>query len=89
MRERIFLTLVNKDKLPFTNAGIATIQGHMQSVLNEGITVGGLSNFSVNVPSVTDIPRNERANRVVEGFSFEATLVGSVHFATIRGNLVI
>lgn len=89
MRERIFQALVNKDKLPYSNSGLAIIEGHIRSVLNEGVAVGGLSTYTIDMPDVRNLSANLRANRVVEGIQFEATLVGSVHFVSIRGNLII
>lgn len=89
MRERVYQTLTNKEKLPLTNSGIAIIQAQIQAVLNEGVAVGGLANYSVETPNISSISPNERSNRVVDGFTFEGTLLGAVHFVTIRGNLVV
>lgn len=90
MRERIYLTLVNSEKIPFTNAGFAIIEGRMREVLNNGVAVGGiLPNYEVVVPNARTLDPNERANRVASGFSFRATLQGAVHYVSISGTLQI
>lgn len=89
MRERIYLTLVNSEKIPYTSAGFAIIEGRMREVLNEGVAVGGLASYTVNVPNPRALDPNLRANRVAEGFSFEGILAGAVHFVDVQGRLTI
>lgn len=89
MRERIFLTLLNSEKIPFTSAGFGIIEGRMREVLNLGITVGGISSYTVDVPNPRAADPNERANRVATGFRFSAILQGAVHFVEIQGSLEI
>lgn len=90
MRERIYLTLVNSEKIPYTNAGFAVIEGRMREVLNQGVAVGGITpDYSIVVPNPRQADPNDRANRVATGFEFTATLQGAVHFVSIRGRLVI
>ncbi len=90
MRERIYLTLVNSEKIPYTAAGFAIIEGRMREVLNNGVAVGGiLPNYNVVVPNPRSLDPNERINRVATGFEFEATLAGATHFIDITGRLVV
>lgn len=89
MRERIFLTMVNSEKIPYTSAGFAIIEGRMREVLQEGVAVGGLASFNVVVPNPRSLDPNLRANRVSEGFEFTGVLAGAVHANTINGRLTI
>lgn len=89
MSERIFMSLMNSQKTPYTTAGFAVIEGHMRAVLNEGVEVGGLADYQVIVPNPRNIDPNSRANRVAEGFEFSGTLQGAIHFIGISGNLTI
>src|SRR5690554_82160 len=89
MRERIYLTLVNSEKIPFTAAGFAIIEGRIREVLQEGVAVGGLTSFNVTVPNPRTLDPNLRANRVAEGFEFVGVLSGSVHFVSVSGKLTI
>jgi len=89
MRERIYLTLVNSEKIPYTAAGFAIIEGRMREVLQEGVAVGGLGSFNVTVPNPRTLDPNLRANRVAEGFEFVGVLQGAVHFISVQGRLTI
>lgn len=89
MRERIYLTLVNMEKVPYTSAGFAIIEGRMREVLNNGVAVGGLASYKVTVPDPRSLDPNSRANRVATGFAFTGVLAGAVHFVEINGNLQI
>lgn len=89
MRERIYLTLVNMEKVPYTSAGFAIIEGRMREVLNEGVAIGGLESYQVTVPNPRTLDPNSRANRVATGFSFKGVLAGAVHYVEINGNLEI
>lgn len=89
MRERIYLTLVNSEKIPYTSAGFAIIEGRMREVLNQGVAVGGLASYTVEVPNPRTLDPNLRANRVAEGFTFTGVLAGAVHAVSIGGRLTI
>ena len=89
MRERIYLTLVNSEKIPYTAAGFAIIEGRIREVLQEGVAVGGLGSFNVTVPNPRTLDPNLRANRVAEGFEFVGVLSGAVHFVSVQGRLTI
>src|SRR5690554_511106 len=89
MRERIYLTLVNSEKIPYTAAGFAIIEGRMREVLQEGVAVGGLASFNVTVPNPRTLDPNLRANRVAEGFEFTGVLAGAVHFVSVAGRISI
>ena len=89
MREEIYLTLVNSEKVPYTDAGFALIEGKMRQVLNQGIDVGGLVDFNIIVPNPRALPTNSRINRVAEDFEFTATLAGATHFVEIVGRLQV
>lgn len=89
MRERIFLTLVNSEKIPYTDAGFAIIEGRIRSVLEDGVRVGGIDTYTITVPDPLDRSQNERANRVASGFKFTARLAGAIHFVDIEGTLTV
>lgn len=89
MRERIFMTLVNSEKIDYTPGGYAIIEGRMREVLNEGVAVGGLYSYTVEVPNPRAADPNNRANRVASGFRFRGVLAGAVHFVEISGSLEI
>lgn len=89
MRERIFLTMINSEKIPQTRAGYTVIEGRMREVLTEGVRRGGLQNFEISVPDPNNADPNDLANRVATGFSFRARLAGAIHFVEITGTLTV
>ena len=92
MEERIYGRLVNLDKIPYTNAGIAIIENEIRAQLQEGIAAGvldGERGYTVTVPRVSEISANDRANRVLPDIKFQAYLAGAIHKVTIQGTVSI
>lgn len=88
MTERIYGALVNLPKVPYTDAGIAVIEAEIRAQLEDGVAVGFLAEdpaFTVTVPKAADVPAQDKADRALNGVSFEATLAGAVHAVTING----
>lgn len=84
----ILARLVNLDKIPFTDAGIAIIESEIRAALARGIAVGGLAATpepTVDVPRVADVSFVDRAARIVRGITFAANLAGAVHEIRIQG----
>jgi len=92
MEERIFVTLTNTPKVPFTDPGIAAIEADIVAQLQDGVAVGGLAAdppFTVTVPLAADISAVDKAARILNiPDAFQGTLAGAIHFVTINGNLV-
>lgn len=92
MRERIYFRLKNSKKLPMTNSGIAIIESDVRAQLTEGVRVGGLDNtppFTVVVPDVLSLSPNTRAQRILEGVTFNARLAGGIHITRIAGVVAV
>lgn len=92
MSEEIFGALARAKKIPFTDAGIAVIEGIIRARLQAGIDVGGLSNDpapTVFVPKAVNVSTNDRALRRLTGVTFEARLAGAIQAITIQGTLSV
>lgn len=92
MTERIFSRLVNLEKVPFTNAGIAVIEAEMRSQLNDGIAVGLLTNDpapTITKPLASEIPAAEKLIRTLDDMKFTAFLQGAIHFVQIEGIVAV
>lgn len=91
MQERIFAILANLPKVPFTDAGIALIEGAIRAQLDQGVEVGGLNpdGIQVIVPKASDVPQNDRAARRLTGISFQGVLAGAVHSVVINGTVTV
>jgi hypothetical protein len=92
IEERVFSKLVNLNKIPFTDAGVAIIENEIRAQLNEGVRVGLLAAdpaFTVTVPKVADVSPADKAARYLPNITFVATLAGAVHKTQIRGTVSI
>lgn len=100
MAERIFSRLANSAKIPYTDAGIGTIEADVRAQLDEAISQGVLSantdpdkyggrKYSVTIPKVADISVVDRGNRLLPDIEFAATLAGAVHEVEIIGTVTV
>lgn len=92
LRERIWFRLANSKKIPYTQAGATILETEVRAQLREGVRVGGLADAPapvVNVPDVTSLAPNIRAQRIFDGIEFEARLAGAIHFVTIQGRVTV
>jgi len=92
MAERIFSKLVNLPKVPFTDGGVALIEGEIRAQLDQGIARGGLAKdpaYTVTVPKVADISAQDKANRLLANIVFAATLAGAIHAVEIQGTVTV
>lgn len=92
MAERIFGTLANAAKVPFTDKGIGVIEADVRAQLREGVAVGLLSDNpmpTVTVPKAADSSATDKANRILRGLTFSATLAGAIHEVRITGRVSV
>lgn len=96
----VFFNLKRRDKVPFTNTGIASIQSEIDKALKLGQNRGGISphdvvdgvrygGYEIIVPNANDIPREDKANRLLTGVEFTAFLSGAIHATKINGVLTL
>ena len=96
---RIFDALVNNDKIPYTDAGIAIIENQVRSALQLGQERGGIApdevtadnkinlGYTVTVPLAASISASQKATRILEGVEFTARLAGAIHAVNVQGSL--
>lgn len=92
MEERIYQRLVDSEKIPYTDRGIAVIEAEVRAQLRDGIAVGGLSDDpapTVTVPKVADVDPADRRARVFGDLTFSATLAGAIHEVLISGRVSV
>lgn len=87
LQEQIFFRLINVDKLPFSNEGVAQVEAEMRSVFAQAQANGAIDNYTLQVPNVYDIPEMVRVTRVLGGFKFSARLQGHISQIRIVGEL--
>ena len=95
----VFSILVKNKKIPFTDKGLVLIENQIASVLKTGQDMGGIAEttwqddlevpgYSVTVPRASSISASDKANRILRGITFTATLSGAIHVIEIKGSLV-
>jgi hypothetical protein len=90
MEADVYSLLVNTDKVPYTNKGIAAIENILRSDLQAGVDNGGLAPDpapSVSVPDALTVPLADKQSRTLNGITFAATLAGAIHKTQIQGYL--
>ena len=92
MAEDVFMQLVNSAKIPFTNTGIAIIEGIIRSRLQIAINrnvIDDDENLIVTVPKVEETDSIDRANRFLRDVKFSARLSGAIHKVLVQGTVSI
>ena len=75
-----------RQKVPYTDEGIARVEGVMRNRLDIGVSIGGiLDDYTVSVPLRENTQFGDRVNRVLKDVNFEANLQGAVKFVEISG----
>lgn len=92
IQEYVFRVLVSNPKVPYTDAGIATIQAEVLRVLQLGIDndfIAADPEPTCTVPRAADVPPADKANRILRNVKFQATLAGAIHAVVIRGTVSV
>lgn len=99
IRVEEFSMLINRDKLPYTDAGIAIVENVLNKVLKKGQDRGGIApteydedgnknlGYTISVPKASSISANKKASRVLSDITFTARLAGAIHAMEIKGSL--
>ena len=99
IKVNVLNVLVNNEKVPYTDAGIAVIEGAIRQSLRQGQVNGGIApveydengdknlGYTVTVPLAANISANQKASRILEGVTFTARLSGAIHVVKIIGSL--
>lgn len=92
IQEFVFRVLVNNPKVPYTDAGIASIQAEVLRVLQLGISNDFIASDpepTCTVPRAADVPPADKAARILRNVKFQATLAGAIHAVQIRGTVSV
>jgi len=92
MMEKIFGHLVNRPKIPFTDAGIAGVEADVRAILDLGIAKGLVAEtpaYTVTVPSASAVSIANKIARNLPDVTFQATLAGAIHHVTISGIVTV
>ena len=90
--------MINRNKVPYTNAGIQLCVNNLRRSLQEGQNVGGIApdeldsagltvpGFVITYPNAIDLAPSIKASRVLD-LGFTARIAGAVHMVNVSGAL--
>lgn len=98
MQTNVFTLLVNSDKVPYGDAGIAMIENVLKKALEDGQSRGGVSateydengnenpGFVLNIPLASEITPTQKATRLLKDITFTARIAGAIHAVEVKGS---
>lgn len=96
IEENVYSALVNNEKIPYTQKGIAQVEQPLRAALLEGERVGGLASpdgelpaFTINVPDILAVSNADKIARELNNVTFTAYLAGAIHNVKINGTLSV
>lgn len=87
---KLFQFLIDTDKVPYTDAGIAMFQGKVQNRLHNAVTLGILASTpapTTSVPLAKDVPVEDKQARILREVKYWGTLANAIHKAEIDGTI--
>lgn len=88
----VYSVLVNLPKVPYTDAGITSIEAQIRKALQLGVDNNFIAPeppFTVTVPRAASVPSIDKANRILKNVKFQATLSGAIHAVQIFGTVTV
>ena len=90
IQERVYILLLNNDKLPYTDAGIAAVRSEILAQLDQGIARDFIASDpapTCTVPLASAVSAADKSSRTLNDVTFRATLAGAIHKVAIEGEL--
>lgn len=90
IRERVFATVANSEKLPYETEGAAAIEADIRSVIAEAQgynIVADDTPINVTTPNVLDLTPAQRNSRILPNVRFTCRLSGAINGTVIRGEV--
>jgi hypothetical protein len=88
----VYGVLVNSPKVPYTDAGITSIEAQIRRALAQGITNNFISADPepiVTVPKAANVSSADKAARILRNVTFQATLAGAIQAIRIQGTVTV
>ena len=92
MREDLFYTVADTEKLVYENEGAAAIESAIRSRLSRGQKIGIIAKDSpieVSVPNVLDLTPQQRGTGILPDVTFSARMSGAIQGAIVRGGVYL
>jgi len=88
IQQNVYALLVNVDKVPYTDAGIASVEAEIRRALELGINNNFIAEnpaYTISVPKASEVSAANKAARLLQDVSFQATLSGAINVVEING----
>ena len=88
----VYGVLVNSPKVPYTDAGITSIEAQIRRALGQGVNNNFISPDPepiVTVPKAANVPSADKAARILRNVTFQATLAGAIQAIRIQGTVTV
>lgn len=90
MQADIYQMLVNQDKVPYTDKGIASFEGKVRAALEAGIDRNFIASItSISTPAAASVSAANKAARLLQDVEFVAVLAGAIHTVEIQGVVTV
>lgn len=91
LQENVYALLINNRKIPFTDEGIAVIEGTVKQTLYDFADAGFLIKESIvlTVPKYADISSADKIARTLDDIEWEANPQGAIHVVKITGRITL
>lgn len=90
MQADIYQRLVNQDKIPYTDKGIASIEALVRYALEAGIDRNFIASItSISVPAAADVSAANKTARLLQDVEFTAVLAGAIHTIEVQGVVTV
>lgn len=90
MQADIYTRLVQQDKIPYTDKGIASIEALVRAALEAGIERNFIAEItSISVPTAASVSTANKASRLLQDVEFTALLAGAIHTIEIQGVVTV
>jgi hypothetical protein len=81
----VFTSLINVDKVPFTDEGVQMVVSPLKAALEEGKKNGILASYEVTYPAVAEVSVTDKGKRFLPDVTFTGVLAGAIHSTKING----
>lgn len=92
IQEFVYQLLVNSPKVPYTNAGIASVEAEVRRALDLGVANDFIADdpeYTVTVPKASAVPPADKSARILKNVDFSATLAGAIHAVEVNGTVTL
>lgn len=90
MQADIYTMLVQQDKVPYTDKGIASVEAKVRAALESAIDRNFIASItSISTPAAADVSAANKAARLLQDVEFVAVLAGAINTIEVQGVVTV